>query len=101
MSLTKRIGDKKDKRQSRWFKAAVAAIVLYFATVIISQQVRLNHMEKDQVAADSRLETAKQENDALRKEKEELSDLEHIERIAREDLGMTKGGELPYAAVKR
>jgi len=89
------------KKKSRWFPAAVAVIVLYFMTVLVSQQVRLNHVERDQTAADYRLEEAKQENEALLQEKERLNDPEHIERIAREELGMTKQGELPYATLKR
>jgi len=91
----------KKKSKSRWFPAAIAIIVVYFMTVIISQQVRLNHVERDQTAANYRLEAARQENEALLQEKERLSDPEQIERIAREELGMTKDGELPYTAVKR
>lgn len=84
-----------------WFPLLVVAVVVYFSSVLISQQVRLNQVERDQAASDYRLETARQENEALLLEKERLSDPEQIERIAREELGMIKYGEVPYATSKR
>lgn len=88
------------KRGFPWFPVLVTIIIVYFSTVLISQQVRLNQVERDQIASDYRLETARQENEALLREKEKLGDLEQIERIAREELGMTKPGEVPYTTLK-
>lgn len=92
---------KEKKGGFNWFPLVVAAIVIYFSTVLVSQQVRLNQVERDQAASDYRLELAKQENEALQREKERLSDPEQIERIAREELGMTKQGEIPYTTIKQ
>lgn len=86
------------KRHINWFVIIMGGIIIYFASIIISQQVYLSQVAEDKAAAEIRLENAKKENAALRQEKQELSDLSSIERIAREDLGMTKAGELPYSS---
>ena len=79
-----------------WFALFMFLVVTYFATVLISQQVHLSHVSETQRVADKRLEKAQKENDELRKQYEELQNLENIEKIAREDLGLAKDGELPY-----
>ena len=42
-----------------------------------------------------------EENDRLQAEKTHLGELPYIEKLAREELGMTGEGELPYAPGKR
>lgn len=79
-----------------WFALFMFLVVAYFATVLISQQVHLSHVSETQRVADKRLEKAQKENDELRKQYEELQNLDNIEKIAREDLGLAKDGELPY-----
>ena len=83
-----------------WFALIMFVVVAYFLTVLVSQQVHLSHVSESQHLANKRLEAAKSVNDELKKEYEELQDVSNIERIAREDLGLTKKGELPYQAVK-
>ena len=79
-----------------WFALFMFLVVAYFSTVLISQQVHLSHVSETQRVADKRLEKAMQENQKLQKEYDELQDLDNIEKIAREDLGLAKDGELPY-----
>ena len=79
-----------------WFALFMILVVAYFSTVLISQQVHLSHVSETQRLADKRLEKAKAENEKLRKQYEELQDLDNIEKLAREDLGLAKDGELPY-----
>jgi len=79
-----------------WFALFMIVVVAYFSTVLISQQVHLSHVSETQRLADKRLEKAQAENAKLRKEYEELQDINNIERLAREDLGLAKDGELPY-----
>lgn len=83
-----------------WFTLFMFMVVAYFLTILASQQVHLSHVSESQYMADKRLETAKKENEKLKKEYEELQDVSNIERIAREDLGLAKEGELPYQAAK-
>lgn len=86
----------KKRKGFNWFALFMFLVFAYFGTVLVSQQVHLTHVGESQHLADQRLERAKTENEKLRKEYESLQDLENIERLAREDLGMAKHGELPY-----
>ena len=79
-----------------WFFVLMFVVVAYFSTVLVSQQVHLSHVSESKRLADKRLEAAKEENAKLRKQFDELQDLNNIERLAREDLGLAKSGEMPY-----
>jgi hypothetical protein len=69
--------------------------------MIVSQGLYLSHVHEDQALATERFAAAQAENDRLRAEKERLGELPYIEKLAREELGMTGAGELPYAPGKR
>ena len=86
----------KKRRGFNWFALFMFLVLAYFSTVLISQQVHLSHVSETQRLADKRLEKAQAENEKLRKQYEELQDINNIERLAREDLGLAKDGELPY-----
>ena len=83
-----------------WFALVMFAMIAYFATVLVSQQVHLSHVNESQRLADKRLEAAKATNEKLRRELAELQDINNIERLAREDLGFTKEGEMPYQTAR-
>lgn len=84
-----------------WFALVMFAMIAYFSTVLISQQVHLAHVSESQRIADKRLEKAKATNEKLRKELAALQDISNIEKLAREDLGLAKEGEMPYQATTR
>ena len=92
------------RRHSRgiinWFTILMVVIIGYFAVILVKQQVYLNQVSVDQAAAEERLATAKAEHEKLVKEKDDLNRLDYIEKIAREELGMTRKGELPYSSGK-
>lgn len=96
-----RRGNRTGKRRFRWFYLLMTGIVVYFAFLLISQQVYLSQVRQDQASAEARLAAARQENEALRQEKERLGDLNYIEKLAREELGMTRRGELPYSTGRK
>ena len=83
-----------------WFALVMFAMIAYFSTVLISQQVHLAHVSESQRIADKRLEKAKATNEKLRKELAALQDINNIEKLAREDLGLAKEGEMPYQATR-
>ena len=84
-----------------WFALVMVAMIAYFSTVLISQQVHLSHVSESQRIADKRLEKAKATNEKLRKELAELQDINNIEKLAREELGFTKEGEMPYQTTRQ
>ncbi|MBR5913803.1 MAG: cell division protein FtsL [Selenomonadaceae bacterium] len=83
-----------------WFFVLMFVVVAYFTTVLVSQQVHLSHVGESKRIADKRLEAAQEENRKLHKQLDELQDLNNIERIAREDLGLAKNGEMPYQPAR-
>ncbi|MBQ1335356.1 MAG: cell division protein FtsL [Selenomonadaceae bacterium] len=94
--------EKQEKKKGfDWFLPIIVLIVIYFSSLLISQQFYLNQVSRDQSAADLRLQAAQQENEALRQERDRLEDADYVERIAREDLGLTRAGEIPYSPVKK
>jgi len=92
---------KGNRRNFRWFWLLLAVIIVYFSSVLISQQMHLNQVGQSQLAAERRLDLAQRENERLKQEIAALNDLSYIERIAREELGLTKHGELPYSVGRK
>lgn len=84
-----------------WFTVSVIAMLLYFGYIGWQQQVNLSQIEKERIEVDSRYGEIKAQNTALKAEKEALSEPENIEKIAREELGLVKPGEMPYIPVKK
>ena len=95
------MAQRRNARRPRWFVITVLLILGYFGSMIVSQGLYLSHVHEDQRLASDRLAAAQAENDRLRAEKERLGELPYIEKLAREELGMTGAGELPYAPGKR
>lgn len=92
---------RKRKRRFDFFVPLMAIIIGYFAFVLVSQQVHLGQLAENQAAAEARLSAAQEENEELKQEKAALSDPAYIEKIAREELGMTRHGELPYTTTRK
>lgn len=88
---------KRERRGVNWFALIMLAIIVYFASILISQQVYLSQAADEYAVAKARLEAAEKENAALKEEARQLNELGYIEKIAREELGMTRAGELPYS----
>ncbi len=86
----------KKRRGFNWFAVLMLMVLTYFSTVLISQQLHLSQVSESQRIADKKLAAAQAENERLRREYAELQNLDNIEKIAREDLGLAKDGELPY-----
>lgn len=61
----------------------------------------LSQVEEQTIIAEERLNKAKQINEELSREKDNLNKLEYVEKVAREELGMTKPGEVPYISEEK
>lgn len=85
------------KKRFSWFFILLILVIAYFSSIMVSQHMYLSQVSDDQAAADERLAAARQENEALRQERENLNRMDYIEKLAREELGMTRQGELPYS----
>ena len=86
------------KKRINWFFLVLIAVIAYFSSIMISQQMYLSQVSEDQAAAEQRLAAARKENEELRQERENLNRMDYIEKLAREELGMTRQGEIPYSS---
>ena len=94
-------GKRKGKRRISWFVLILAAVFIYFFSLLVTQEMNLHQANADKQAAEERLKLAQQENAKLREEHDNLQRLDYVEKIAREDLGMTRQGELPYSTGRK
>ena len=90
----------KKRKGFNLFAFMMLVVLAYFGTVLFTQQLHLSHVAESQRIADKKLEAAQAENEALRKKYAELQNLDNIEKIAREDLGLAKEDELPYQIAR-
>ena len=88
-------------RHINWFVLMLVGIFGYFSYTFVCQQIHLNAIDRDYAAAQARLDSAREEHAALQQEKAELEDPAYVEKVAREDLGMTRQGELPYISSRK
>lgn len=89
------------KYRINWFNAILAAFAACFLYFIIGQQVELFITKNSAEVAQAQLEQARQMNRALQEEKARLSNLQYIEKLAREELGLVKPGEIPYIPMEK
>jgi len=89
------------RRSFNWFIVLLILAVGYFSYTAVQQQLCLNAIAKEQMTVEVRLNQAKKINEELRQEKNNLEKPDYIEKVAREELGMTKKGEMPYISSKR
>lgn len=84
------------KRTFSWFRLLMVMIIAYFGYVGVEQQININNIDQERSIAEVRLAEAKKMNQELQEEKSKLGQAEYVERIAREELGLVKKGEIPY-----
>lgn len=71
-------------------------VLIYGVYVIGDRAMTISQLNGDMDQARLRLEEAQRENQQLKEENASLSDDAYIEKLAREELGMTRKGEIPY-----
>lgn len=94
--MRERVTGKTSKRSFSWLRLLLVVVVCYAGWQIVDQQMTLSALGTDMELAEQRLEKARAENEQLKTENDQLNDDEYIEKLAREELGMTRQGEMPY-----
>lgn len=84
------------KLMERCIIFAFVLIIVYLGYIIVRQEMYLSEVNEQTIIAQERLDKAKAINEDLNEEKSKLNTNEYIEKVAREELGMTKPGEVPY-----
>ncbi|QDR83360.1 Cell division protein FtsL [Sporomusa termitida] len=83
-----------------WFRLCIFIMAGYFCYVIILQQTELYQIRREMDVVNTRLAEAEGVNKSLTAEKKQLSMTEYIEKVAREQLGLVKPGEVPYIPAR-
>ncbi|WP_312520903.1 septum formation initiator family protein [Anaerospora sp.] len=86
----------KRKYRLNWFRVVMIAIILYTVYVCVNQQLQYAAISREIEATKTQLEQLQQTNEAMGQEKQKLSTPAHVEKLAREELGLVKPGEIPY-----
>jgi cell division protein FtsL len=68
----------------------------YFIFLAVGQQFELYTIQHETYSLRGRIAELEQSNKALADEKAKLSSPAYVEKIAREELGLVKPGEVPY-----
>ncbi len=76
-----------------------ALFLLYIAGILIIQQVNQYHLSQQIKDMNSDLQVARKHNVDLRSRVNEMNSDAFIEKVAREELGMTRKGELLFAPL--
>ena len=82
-------------------KLIIVAVMVYFIFTLISQQRMINEYKTAEVNYTKQLEKAKVQKEELTAEKENITSIDYIEKIAREKLGMYLPGETVYIDINK
>ncbi len=80
----------------RWFRVLVLLTAAYFLYLAVGQQFELYTIHRETAFLQERIAELEQANKSLTTEKSQLSSPNYVEKIAREQLGLVKPGEVPY-----
>lgn len=88
------------KYRLKWFRLIMVGLIAYFAYLSFGQQAQLKLINQEAGKVQNQLEEAQQLNTKLNEERSRLHDRAYVEKIAREELGLVKPGEVPYVPAK-
>lgn len=92
---------KSRKYRVKWFKIFLVVMGGYFIYLTIGQQSQLASIRRETQATNTQLQHLQQTNAALNEERKALHDPKYIEKVAREELGLVKPGEIPYVSGEK
>ncbi len=84
------------KRQGLTMKAIVLLLVLYAVFLFGSQELKYFEMVQERARINQQIQVYQAKNELLKQQISYLSSPEYLEKAAREQLGFTKDGEVPY-----
>ena len=84
------------KVRVRWFRVLTLLAAAYFIYLAVEQQFELYTIQRETYSLKNRIAELEQANKAMIDEKKQLAAPAYVEKIAREQLGLVKPGEVPY-----
>jgi len=92
---------KSQKYRIKWFKLFLLALGGYFIYLTIGQQSQLASIRHETQSTRTQLQQLQQNNATLKEERNALHDPKYIEKVAREEFGLVKPGEIPYISAEK
>lgn len=92
---------KRRKLRVNWFRLIIVVMAGYFIYSGVNQYNQLHAINREQEAVRVRLEQAREMNAGLLEERRRLNDRNYIEKLAREELGLVKPGEILYIPAEK
>ena len=80
----------------RWFRVLTLLAAAYFIYLAVEQQFELYTIQRETYSLKNRIAELEQATKAMIDEKKQLAAPAYVEKIAREQLGLVKPGEVPY-----
>ena len=84
------------KYRIRWLRVLILLAAAYFVFLAVDQQFELYTIQRETLSLRDRINELEQTNKALADEKNKLNSPAYVEKIAREQRGLVKPGEVPY-----
>ena len=81
----------------RWFRVLTLLAAAYFLYLAVGQQFELYTIQRETYSLKNRIAELEQSNKTMVDEKKQLASPTYVEKIAREQLGLVKPGEVPYS----
>ena len=84
------------KYRVRWLRVLILLAAAYFVFLAVGQQFELYTIQRETLSLKDRINELEHANKSLADEKGKLNSPAYVEKIAREQLGLVKPGEVPY-----
>lgn len=85
----------KGKRSYKKFKIILLAVVVLFLVRVAQQTYTLYRVRQETIKSQETVKKLEEQKKALEKEKQNLGDLNYVEKLAREEHNMVRKGEIP------
>lgn len=89
------------KYRVKWFKIFMVVLCSCFIYLAVGQQGQLSSIRREAQSTEMQLQQLRQTNAALQAERKALHDPKYVEKLAREELGLVKPGEIPYISADK
>lgn len=86
----------KRKKRFKIRHLILLVIVIFLVVTITKQQLKINKIKGEQAMVEAQIQEALKEQQELKKQIELLKTDSYIEKIARDELGLVKPGEIIY-----
>lgn len=85
----------------KWFNLALLLLSVYFCYLVTDRYLELSSIRQETSAVSQQLNQAQIANQQLQAERDRLLAPSYIEKLAREQLGLVKPGEVPYVPAEK